>query len=246
MSDLVLGIDIGGSGMKGAPVNVKTGVLEEKKFRIKTPSPGTPDAMAEVAVQIRDNFKWDGPIGFTFPGVVRHGVIGLAANLDESWLGADAATIFAEALDCKVKVCNDADAAGIAEMRHGAGKGQGGVVIMITLGTGIGTALFTDGTLLPNTEFGHLIVDGAVAESFASSRVLERDELSYEEWGGRVKRYLREMEDLFWPELIIIGGGISKDWSKYSEYLDIRTPIVPAKMKNKAGIIGAAMNAAAN
>lgn len=246
MSDLVLGIDIGGSGVKGAPVNIKTGQLVEKKFRIKTPSPSTPDAIAEVGVQIQDNFKWDGPVGFTFPGVVRSGVIGLAANLDESWVGADAQTIFSEALDCNVKVCNDADAAGIAEMRHGAGKGQDGVVIMITLGTGIGSALFTNGVLLPNAEFGHLVIDGVIAESVASSRAMETEELSWAEWGGRVKRYLREMEDLFWPELIIVGGGVSKEWDNYSEFLDIRTPVVPAKMKNKAGIIGAAINAGAD
>lgn len=244
MSDVVLGIDIGGSGMKGAPVNVVTGELQTKRFRIKTPQPGTPDAMAAVAVEIRNNFEWDGPVGFTFPGVVRSGVVGLAANLDKSWVDADAQAIFAEALDCEVAVCNDADAAGIAEMRHGAGKGQKGVVIMITLGTGIGSALFTDGVLLPNAEFGHLIIDGVAAESVASSRVLERDELSWKEWGGRVKRYLTEMENLFWPELIIVGGGVSKEWKHYSRYLDIRTPIVPAEMKNRAGIVGAAINAA--
>ncbi len=244
MSEIVLGIDIGGSGIKGAPVDVEAGKLVEKKFRIKTPSPSTPDAIADVGAQIRDHFKWDGPVGFTFPGVVRSGVVGMAANLDKSWVGADAQTIFSEALDCEVKVCNDADAAGIAEMRHGAGRNQKGVVIMITLGTGIGSALFTDGVLLPNAEFGHLIIDGVPAESVASSRALEEEELSWPVWGARVKRYLREMEDLFWPELIVVGGGVSKEWDHFSEFLDIRTPIVPANMKNKAGIVGAAINAA--
>lgn len=243
MGELVLGIDIGGSGMKGAPVDIVSGELEAKRFRIKTPQESTPEALAHVAVRIKDHFDWTGPVGFTFPGVVRSGVIGTAANLDPSWVGTDAVAVFSKALGCEVKVCNDADAAGVAEMGHGAGKGQTGVAIMITLGTGIGSALFTDGKLVPNTEFGHLIIDGVEAESRAASRILEEDELSWEEWGGRVGRFLQEMENLFWPELIIVGGGVSKDWSKFGHYVDLRTKVVPAKMRNRAGIIGAAIGA---
>lgn len=241
MSDLVLGIDIGGSGMKGAPVHVKKGQMETKRFRIKTPQPATPEAMVEVAEELQKNFNWKGPVGFTFPGVVRSNVIETAANLDPSWVGVDAGKLFGKALDCDVSVCNDADAAGLAEVRHGAGRGQDGVIIMVTLGTGIGSALFTNGKLLPNSEFGHLIIDGVAAETRASSRVLEDEELSWEEWGGRVRRFLSEMENLFWPNLIIVGGGVSKEWDHYGHLLDIRTPVVPAKLKNKAGIIGAAL-----
>lgn len=241
MSDLVLGVDIGGSGMKAAPVDVTTGEMQTKRFRIKTPKPATPKAMVSVAIELQENFKWDGPVGFTFPGVVRSNVIETAANLDPSWVGVDAGELFGEALNCEVRVCNDADAAGLAEVRHGAGRGQDGVVIMVTLGTGIGSALFTDGKLLPNSEFGHLIIDGVAAELRASSRVLEEDELSWDEWGGRVRRYLTEMENLFWPNLIIVGGGVSKEWKHYGHLLDIRTPVVPAKLKNKAGIVGAAL-----
>lgn len=241
MSDLVLGIDIGGSGMKGAPVDVKSGEMESKRFRIKTPQPATPDAMLDVAVELQKKFDWKGPVGFAFPGVVRSNVIETAANLDPSWVGVDAGKLFGKALDCEVSVCNDADAAGLAEVHHGAGRGQKGVIIMVTLGTGIGSALFTDGKLLPNSEFGHLVIDGVPAESRASSRVREDDELSWQEWAGRVSRYLNEMEDLFWPNLIIVGGGVSKEWDDFGHLLDIRTPVVPAKLKNKAGIIGAAL-----
>lgn len=239
---LVLGIDIGGSGVKAATVDTDTGELVTDRHRIVTPAPATPGAVAEVARELAEHHNWTGPVGIGFPGVVQNGVIRTAANLDDSWIDVDGDEIFTDVVGCDVKMINDADAAGLAEMRYGAGAGFSGTVILVTLGTGIGSAVFTDGKLVANTEFGHLEMDGKIAEDRASSRIKEEKDLSFKKWGGAVEDVLREIEKLFWPELFIVGGGISKNFDDFSEYLDkVRTPIVPAQMLNNAGIVGAAL-----
>ena len=240
-----LGIDIGGSGIKGAPVAVSTGELTAERHRIETPQPATPDAVADVVARVVDHFGWEGPIGTTFPAVVRDGVVFTAANVDRSWIGTDAAKLFGARTGRDVVVMNDADLAGVAEMRFGAGKGVKGEVVMITLGTGIGSALFYDGVLVPNTELGHLELDAQDAEALASGRAREEDDLSWKAWAKRVSAYLHSLEDLLWPDLFIIGGGVSKRAEKFVPHLDIRTPVVPAALLNNAGIVGAALMAAA-
>ncbi len=239
---LVLGIDIGGSGVKGATVDTGAGVVVSDKHRIATPKPATPQAVAEVAGEIAGFHDWSGPVGIGFPGVVQNGVIRTAANLDDSWIGVDGDALFTEVVGCDVSMINDADAAGLAEVRFGAGAGVNGTVILLTLGTGIGSAVFADGKLVANTEFGHMQMDGKVAEDRASSRVKEDDDLSFKKWGGELEDVLREIEKLFWPELFILGGGISKQFDEFAEYIDkVRTPVVPAQMRNRAGIVGAAL-----
>jgi len=237
-----LGIDIGGTGIKGAPVNVETGELVAERFRIDTPHPALPNAVADVVEQIADHFKYRGPAGVTFPAVVKKGVIYTAANVDESWIGTNAGDLFTQHIGGPVAVVNDADAAGIAEMRFGAGKDRKGVIIMVTLGTGIGSAVFLDGKLLPNTEFGHLRIRGKDAEKRASEKVHEDKKLSWKQWAKRVSEFLAEMEKLFSPDLFIIGGGVSKKAEKFLPLLTTKTEviIVPAQMQNEAGIIGAA------
>lgn len=240
----VLGIDIGGSGIKGAPVNLKKGEFATERLRIETPQPSTPDAVAKVVGELVKHFEYSGPIGCTFPAVVQHGVTLSAANVDKSWIGADAATLFRKETGCDVIVMNDADAAGIAEMRHGAGKGRSGVVIMLTFGTGIGTAIFHDGKLLPNTELGHVEIRGEDAEHRAAANVRKKDDLSWKEWSARVEEYLQHMEMLFTPDLFIIGGGVSKKHEKFLPRIEgVNAEMVPAALFNDAGIIGAAMAA---
>jgi len=242
----ILGIDIGGTGIKGAPVNVETGQLTAERFRIATPKPALPNSVGDVVKQIADHFSWKGPVGATFPAVVKDGVIYTAANVDDSWIGTNAADLFSGKLGQEVFVVNDADAAGVAEMRHGAGKDRNGVTIMLTLGTGIGSAIFLDGKLLPNTEFGHLKIRGKDAEKRASELVREEKDLSWKKWSKRLSEFMAELERLFSPDLFIIGGGISKQADKFLPYLEAGTEIVivPAQMRNEAGIIGAAMYAA--
>ncbi|MFG1683366.1 polyphosphate--glucose phosphotransferase [Nonomuraea sp. NPDC049269] len=232
----VLGIDIGGSGIKGAPVDTASGQLTQERLRIPTPQPAKPQGVSEVVVEIVKHFGWTGPIGVTFPGVVLNGVIMTAANVHHSWIGVDATKLFDGAT-----VLNDADAAGIAEMRFGEGQGREGTVIMLTFGTGIGSAVFVDGVLVPNTEFGHLQIHGKDAELRASDRAREEHGLTWEKWGGRVEEYLRHVEMLFWPSLFVIGGGVSKKADKFLPYVHVDTPIVPARLRNEAGIIGAAL-----
>ncbi|MEU7852952.1 polyphosphate--glucose phosphotransferase [Nonomuraea sp. NPDC049141] len=232
----VLGIDIGGSGIKGAPVDTASGQLTQERLRIPTPQPAKPQGVSEVVVEIVKHFGWTGPIGVTFPGVVLNGVIMTAANVHHSWIGVDATKLFDGAT-----VLNDADAAGIAEMRFGEGRGREGTVIMLTFGTGIGSAVFVDGVLVPNTEFGHLQIHGKDAELRASDRAREEHGLTWEKWGGRVEEYLRHVEMLFWPSLFVIGGGVSKKADKFLPYVHVDTPIVPARLRNEAGIIGAAL-----
>jgi polyphosphate glucokinase len=238
-----LGIDIGGSGVKGAPVDTARGDLLAERYRLPTPQPsdvtGVVEAVAEVAAQFDDVDR----VGITFPGVVVDGVTRTAANVDKSWLDAPAANLFSERLGRPVTVLNDADAAGVAEVAFGAGHDQHGLIMMLTFGTGIGSALFLDGVLIPNTELGHLELDGKDAETRASDRAREVDEMSWEKWAGRVESYLRHVEMLLSPRLFIIGGGVSKKSDRFFPLIDIRTPMVPATLLNNAGIIGAAVTA---
>lgn len=241
-----LGIDIGGTGIKAAPVDVTAGKLTVERAKLATPQPSAPDAVAEVITTLVGKFDWTGPVGITFPGVVVRGVIRTAHNLDPAWVGVNAVEFLGKAAGNPVSVLNDADAAGIAEMRFGAGHGQGGTVLLLTLGTGIGSALFYDGVLIPNTEFGHIEIHGHDAEKRASEHAREVGDLSWGKWAGRVDTYLDKMEALLWPDLIIIGGGISKKSDKFLPRLTLRAPIVPAALLNDAGIVGAAMTAVAS
>ncbi|MGD0602154.1 MAG: polyphosphate--glucose phosphotransferase [Streptosporangiaceae bacterium] len=242
-----LGIDIGGTGIKAAPVDVATGKLLAERQKIATPRPARPDAIADVVKQLTTSFKWSGPIGITFPGVVIDGMIRTAANLDPAWIGTDAGSLFAKVTDNPVRVLNDADAAGVAEMTFGAGIGENGTVLMLTFGTGIGSALFTQGVLVPNTEFGHIEVHGHDAETRASEHAKDLHELSWGKWAGRVEEYLQHVEAMLAPHLLIVGGGISKEADKWVPRLTgISARIVPATLLNNAGIVGAAMSTASN
>ncbi|PSL56268.1 polyphosphate glucokinase [Saccharothrix carnea] len=241
------GVDIGGSGIKGGLVDLEAGALDGERLRITTPQPSTPDAVADVVAEIVEKFNWDGPVGVTLPCVVKHGVAHSAANVDKAWIGTDAAALFAARLGRptdQVVVLNDADAAGIAEMRFGSGVDRDGLVVLLTFGTGIGSALFLDGKLVPNTEFGHLEVDGHDAEKRAAASVKEDKGLTWAEWTPRVSRYINVLEDLIWPDLVIAGGGVSKKAEKWLPLLEVRTEVVAAALKNDAGIVGAAVAAA--
>jgi polyphosphate glucokinase len=238
---VALGIDIGGSGMKAAPVDVIKGEMLTERHRIATPQPATPEAMADVVRQLVEHFAWSGPVGMAFPSIVRRGVAGSAANIDRTWIGIDIDATFTKASGCDVHVINDADAAGLAEIRFGAGRGHDGVVLMLTFGTGIGSGLFIDGNLVPNTELGHVELDGHVAESRAAAVVRDREDLSWAEWAGRVDHYLDHVVRLFSPDLVIVGGGVSKKSDKWLPHITLDAPIVPAEMHNSAGIVGAAL-----
>ncbi len=235
------GIDIGGSGMKAAIVDLATGELVSERIRIPTPKPATPEAMAAVAAELVESHRWTGAIGVGFPGIVRHGVVHSAANLDAGWVGVDADAVFTAACGADVAMVNDADAAGLAELRWGAGRDVAGVVLVLTFGTGIGSGLFIDGTLVPNTELGHLELDGRDAESHAAASVREREGIGWKQWAPRVERYLRHVEMLFSPDLFIVGGGASKAAGTWLPMISINTPIVRAAMANNAGIAGAAL-----
>jgi polyphosphate glucokinase len=237
------GVDIGGSGIKGALVDLSTGRLHGERLKIPTPHPATPDAVADVVAEIVETFDWQGPIGITVPGVVKGGITHTAANIDPAWVGVDADELFARRLGRDpddVGVLNDADAAGIAEVRFGEERFGRGVVLLLTFGTGIGSALFVDGQLVPNTEFGHIEVDGHDGESRAAASAKDNEGLSYPDWARRVNRYLSVLENLVWPDLIIVGGGVSRKAEKWVPLLQIRTPITVATRQNQAGIIGAA------
>jgi polyphosphate glucokinase len=238
----VLGVDIGGTGIKAAPVDLDTGTLETERIKLDTPQPSGPAAVADVVTELVRRFSWTGPVGITYPGVVQDGIVRTAANVDKSWIGTDARELFATATGLTVSVINDADAAGLAEMRFGVGAGQKGTVLMLTLGTGIGSALFIDGILVPNTEFGHIEIRGKEAEKRASEFVREEQSLSWGKWAGRVDEYLEHMEMLLSPKLIIIGGGISRKSEKFIPLLTgLRAAVLPATLHNDAGIVGAAM-----
>lgn len=241
----VLGIDIGGSGIKGNLVDPETGHLLSERHKILTPQPATPDAVAQVVAELVSYFDVDGPVGCTFPAIVRHGTVLSAANVDESWIGTDADRLFSEASGHPFTVINDADAAGIAEMEFGAAAGQDGVVIVLTLGTGIGSALFLDGRLVPNTEFGHLEFNGFTSvEDWAAAKVRKDEGLSWDGWAGRVARFLEHLDRVFSPDLFVLGGGVSRKWDKWGSTIDVGVPVVAARLQNQAGIVGAAMAAA--
>lgn len=244
-SSTILGIDIGGSGIKAAPVDVEKGVLVTDRKRIPTPRPSLPESVADVVAELLQHFEWFGAVGCTFPGVVKDGVVYTAANVHKSWVGRDDRELFEERFGCPVTLINDADAAGIAEMRFGAGRDQPGLVVMITLGTGIGTALFMDGILVPNAELGHLIIRGRDAEHRASDRARSRNRWSWKKWAKRLDEYLRYVEALLSPDLFVVGGGVSKKHERFLGYLTTTAPVVPAEMRNEAGIIGAAIAAKA-
>ncbi|WP_280715099.1 polyphosphate--glucose phosphotransferase [Kitasatospora sp. MAP5-34] len=242
----VFGVDIGGSGIKGAPVDLERGALSEERYKVLTPQPASPEAVVAAVREVIGHFDHHGPVGLTFPGVVVGGHTRTAANVNPGWIGLDAQGLFREALDRPATVLNDADAAGLAELRHGAGRGRGGVVLVLTFGTGIGSALFVDGALVPNTELGHLEMRGKDAERRASSAAKDRHELTWPEWAVRVDEYLDLVERLFSPQLIIIGGGVSRKHDKFLPLLRERDAgVVPALLRNDAGIVGAAMAAAA-
>jgi polyphosphate glucokinase len=241
-----LGIDIGGSGVKGAPVDTVRGELLAERYRLPTPQPSDVTNVVEAVAEVAGQFTGYERIGITFPGVVVDGVIRTAANVDKSWLDAPAAKIFADRLGSPVTVLNDADAAGVAEVAFGAGRDQRGLTMMLTFGTGIGSALLLDGTLIPNTEFGHLELHGKDAELHASDRVREEEGMSWEKWASRVEEYLKHVEALLSPRLFIIGGGVSKKADRFFPLINIRTPMVPAALLNSAGIIGAAVTAELN
>jgi len=239
----ILGIDVGGSGIKGAPVDTETGQLLAERMRIKTPKSAEPEPMAEIVNQIAGFFQWKGPIGIGFPAPIKGGVAMMAANISSRWIGLNADELFTRVTGCDCTMINDADAAGLAEMTFGAGRGQPGTVIMTTLGTGIGSAIFYRGVLLPNTEFGHVELNGMQAEHIASDAARQREDLSWKKYAKRLDLYLKLMEGLFWPDLFIVGGGISKEAEKFLPLLTLATPIVPAQLLNQAGIIGAALAA---
>lgn len=241
-----LGVDVGGTGIKGAPVDLGAGAFAAERQRVATPETSTPQAVAEVIGGICSTFARQTkgqPVGVTVPAVVSRGVVRTAANIDISWIGTDADALFSEVLERDVHVLNDADAAGLAEAHYGAARGTKGLVLVTTLGTGIGSALVADGRLLPNSELGHLEVDGVEAESVAANSAREAEDLSWEQWAERLQRYYSTLENLLWPELIVVGGGVSKKAEKFLPLLHLRAPIVPAQLRNDAGIIGAALAA---
>jgi polyphosphate glucokinase len=237
----VFGIDVGGSGIKGAPVDTQTGELIAERVRIKTPKPATPKAIIATAAEVVRQSSWDGPVGCGFPAVVKDGVVRTAANIDQAAIGFDIQGRLEQELCNPACVINDADAAGLAEMRWGAGRGVGGAVLVLTLGTGIGTSLFVEGRLVPNTELGHIEIRGEDAEHRAADSARKREDLGWKEYAERLDEYLHRIEDLLWPDLVVIGGGISKKSEKFLPHLTARTRVVPAQMLNEAGIAGAAL-----
>jgi polyphosphate glucokinase len=240
-SGRVVGIDVGGSGIKGAPVDLSVGRFAAERVRLATPQPASPDRVAKVVAEVLDRLDVTGPVGVTLPAVVVDGVVATAANIDPSWIGVRPVELFERATGRAVGVLNDADAAGIAEMRYGVGKGRGGVVVVVTLGTGIGSALFTDGVLVPNTELGHLPLHHGDAEDWAADAVRDREGLSWKHYARRLQKYLELVQRLLWPRLIIIGGGVSRKAEKFLPHIELRTEVVPARLHNDAGIVGAAL-----
>jgi polyphosphate glucokinase len=239
-----LGIDIGGTGIKAARVDTQSGELLTERTRFKTPDPSTPEAVLEVVREIVAHFQYQGPVGCGFPGVIRSGVIETAANVSKKWIGVRADEMLGQATGLPFTLANDADVAGMAEMRFGVGQGRNGLVIMLTFGTGIGTALFMDGVLVPNVELGHIELDGMEAEKWASERVRIEERLGWKQWARRVSLYLSRLHAYFWPELFIFGGGASKSFEKFGKYLAVPCEVQPAELRNRAGVIGAALLAA--
>jgi len=241
------GVDVGGSGIKGGIVDLETGQLIGDRFKLLTPQPATPKAVAKTIAEVVNQFEWTGPLGVTYPGVVTNGIVQTAANVDRSWIGTNAGDIIGAQLNGQqVTVLNDADAAGLAEEHYGAGKDRSGLVVLLTFGTGIGSAVIHNGTLIPNTEFGHLEVGGKEAEQRAASSVKDKNDWSYEKWAKEVTKVLVAIENAIWPDLFIAGGGISRKAEKWVPLLENRTPVVAAALQNEAGIVGAAMAATAD
>ena len=236
----LLGIDVGGTGIKGGIVDSDKGKMVGERFRLDTPRPATPESVTDTVAQVVKHFNWKSSVGAGFPAVVRHAVVHTAANIDQSWIGCDVNSMFAGATGCSFSVRNDADVAGMAEMRYGAGRNCDGVVLVLTLGTGIGSSLFTDGKLVPNTEFGHIEISGRPAERRTADSVRTRKKLSWKKWAERVDDYLHRLDFYLWPDLIIIGGGVSRKHERFLPLLTVTTKIVPAMLRNDAGIIGAA------
>jgi polyphosphate glucokinase len=244
MAEQPFGIDFGGTGIKGAPVDLEVGDFAAERERVSTPEKSTPHNVAEIFVALLAKFPdCTGPVGVTVPGVVRHGVVYSAANIDKAWIGTDADALFTKATGRDVHVVNDADAAGLAEVRYGAAKGRSGLVIVTTLGTGIGSAIVNDGVLVPNSELGHLEINGHDAESRAANSARTREELSWEHWAKRLTAYYRTLEMLFSPDLFVVGGGVSKESEAFLPLVDIDTEIIPARLRNRAGVVGAALYA---
>jgi len=238
----ILGIDVGGSGIKAAIVETTSGELLSERIRIETPRPATPQAIGKALQTLLKQMEWNGPVGIGFPAAIQHGITRTAANIDKSFIGLPITEYFSTQTGCPVYIANDADVAGMTEMRFGAGKGINGVVLIVTIGTGLGTALFTGGHLLPNTELGHIFLDNGVeAERYAAESVRISKKLKWKEWGKRFDHYLASMERLLWPDLIILGGGVSKKLEKFAPMITIRTPVVAASFLNQAGIVGAAL-----
>lgn len=240
IEDQILGIDVGASGIKGAIVNVKTGELVTERFRVPTPFPSKPKAVAKAITEVVNHFEWSSLIGVGFPAVIQNGIAKTAANIDKKWIGTKVEKLLSDATGCPVYVRNDADVAGIAELQFGAGKGKKGTIILITIGSGLGSAVFTNGVLLPNSELGHLKFKGMIAEHYAADSIRKKLELSWSDWGKRFNEYLQHLELLFSPDLILLGGGASKKFAKYEELIKVECPVIPAKLLNHAGIIGAA------
>ena len=237
----VFGLDIGGSGIKGTPVETESGELLAHRIRVPTPEAATPDEVVAAAVEVVSRSGWEGPVGCGFPGVVKEGVIHTAANVADEFIGFDLQTRLQKELGTPVRIVNDADAAGLAEVRWGAGRGVEGTVLMLTIGTGIGTALFIEGKLVPNTELGHVEIHGREAELWAADRIRKVEDLSWKRWARRIEEYFQRMEALLWPDLIVIGGGVSKKSERFLPRIETRTKVVPAEMLNNAGIAGAAL-----
>jgi polyphosphate glucokinase len=239
--ELILGIDVGATGLKGGLVDVRTGEMIGERFRIKTPKPAAPKTVTEVFCDVVKHFDWKGNIGVGFPSVIRNGVIKTAANIEKDWIGMNVEEHFEKACGCKVFGINDADAAGIAELYFGAADGQNGSTIMLTLGTGIGSAMFLDGVLVPNTEFGHLkMEDDMVAEKYCSDGIRKKTGMTWDEYGKRLNRYIKHLDRIFSPDLIILGGGGSKEFASYQDFLKTPVKVITAQKLNSAGIIGAA------
>ena len=236
-----LGIDIGGTGIKGAVVDTTSGEFVVERLRIETPKPATPEAVSGVVAKITEHFTWTGPIGCTFPGVVQHGVIRTAANVDHEWIDVAGDELFTKATGHPVVVLNDADAAGVAEARFGHPQASKGLVVLLTLGTGIGSAILLDGELVPNSEFGHLKMGKKDAERRAAESVREREDLGWKGWAHRLSDYLQALESLLWPDLFVLGGGVSKKADKFIPHIRCATPVVAAQLLNQAGIVGAAL-----
>ncbi len=239
----ILGIDVGGTGIKGAPVDTKTGELLSERYRIPTPQPATPSAVIDTIEEVTRHFNWKDPVGIGFPAAIKKETVMTASNIDKEWLGLKAGKIISKQIGCPAHMVNDVDAAGLAEVTFGAGKKEDGTIIMATIGTGIGTALFRKGLLFENTELGHLMLHGMIAEKYTSNRTRKQENLGWPEFAGRLSEYLHRLEFLFWPDLIILGGGMSKHHKTFFPLLDINTKIVPAALLNNAGIVGSALAA---